>query len=211
VADTPILRPAGEKRERAADRIRRTARDLFYRQGIRAVGVDEIASRSGVTKPSLYRSFASKDALAAACLVDYERDFWTRFETAIAGHDDPRAQLRGFFERLSKRATQKRYRGCGLTNAAVEFPQRNHPARLVAERHKRALRARLQEMAAAMGVATPDELADGLMLLIEGAYVSAQLFGEDGPARSVAAAADALIAAALARTHPAAKYTGQSA
>src|SRR5271155_253643 len=52
----------------AADRIREAARDLFYRQGIRAVGVDEIVARAGVTKPSLYRSFASKDALAAACL-----------------------------------------------------------------------------------------------------------------------------------------------
>ena len=57
---------------RAADRIRQTARDLFYREGIRAVGVDEIVTRAGVTKPSLYRSFPSKDELAAAYLRDYE-------------------------------------------------------------------------------------------------------------------------------------------
>ncbi|HVI92222.1 MAG TPA: helix-turn-helix domain-containing protein, partial [Dongiaceae bacterium] len=58
-----------EKPLKAADRIRRTARDLFYQQGIRAVGVDEIVTQAGVTKPSLYRSFASKDELAAAYLV----------------------------------------------------------------------------------------------------------------------------------------------
>ncbi len=48
-------------------------------------------------------------------------------------------------------------------------------------------------MAAEMGATEPARLADGLLLLIEGAYASAQLFGEDGPARSVAYAADALI------------------
>ena len=195
--DTRPPGPAEAPRERAADRIRRTARDLFYRQGIRAVGVDEIAARSGVTKPSLYRSFASKDELAAACLADYEREFWQRFEDAVAGHCEPRAQLRAFFERLAARATQPQYRGCGLTNAAVEFPEHDHPGRLVAERHKRALRARLHDMAVAMGAPAPAQLADGLMLLIEGAYVSGQLFGEDGPARSVARVAEQLIEAAL--------------
>ena len=54
------------------DRIRQSARELFYREGIRAVGVDEIVNRAGVTKPSLYRSFSSKDALAAAYLAHYD-------------------------------------------------------------------------------------------------------------------------------------------
>src|SRR5262249_23596321 len=72
-------KPQPEKALKAADRIRRTARDLFYQQGIRAVGVDEIVHQAGVTKPSLYRSFASKDELAAAYLTDYDCDFWNRF------------------------------------------------------------------------------------------------------------------------------------
>src|SRR5882762_10007972 len=78
----------------AVDRIRATARDLFYREGIRAVGVDEIVNRAGVTKPSLYRSFSSKDELAAAYLRDYDGEFWIRFERAVAAHpDDPKAQI----------------------------------------------------------------------------------------------------------------------
>ncbi len=40
---------------KAADKILDVARDLFYREGIRAIGVDEIVNRAGVTKPSLYR------------------------------------------------------------------------------------------------------------------------------------------------------------
>ncbi len=62
--------PAPGRPKRAAERIRETAGELFYRQGIRAVGVDEIVTRAGVTKPSLYRSFPSKDELAAAYLRD---------------------------------------------------------------------------------------------------------------------------------------------
>ena len=110
-----------EKQDMKA-RILETADRLFYLQGIRAVGVDEIVSESGVTKPSLYRSFPSKDELAASYLRDYEQEFWNRFDASIKAHPgDPRAQLMAFFERLSSRAARKSYRGCGLTNAAVEF------------------------------------------------------------------------------------------
>src|SRR5215813_7656691 len=72
--------PSAEPPARAADRIRVSASELFYREGIRAVGVDEVVDRAGVTKPSLYRSFASKDDLAAAYMRDYELDFWEKFE-----------------------------------------------------------------------------------------------------------------------------------
>jgi len=182
-------------RPRATDRIRQTARELFYRQGIRAVGVDEIVSRAGVTKPSLYRGFSSKDELAAAYLRDFEGQFWQRFDAAVAAHPgDPRAQIRAYLEGLGKRASRAGYRGCGLTNACIEYPEPGHPARLVAEANKRALRRRLADMAAAMGAAEPQVLGDGLLLLMEGAFASGQLFGEDGPARSVAALADKLIA-----------------
>ena len=188
-----------EAPRKAADRIRDTARELFYREGIRAVGVDEIAAKAGVSKPSLYRAFVSKDELAAAYLRDYERAFWARFDAAVAAHPgDPRAQIAAFLGGLAGRAVAPGYRGCGLTNAAVEYPLRGHPARLVAEANKRELRRRLTGMAAAMGAADPASLGDGLLLLIEGAYATGQLFGPDGPARSVAIAADRLIEASLA-------------
>ncbi len=200
-----MSRTASEKAEkkderpvRAADRIKQSARELFYREGIRAVGVDAIVEQAGVTKPSLYRSFPSKDELAAAYLRDYEAAFWERFDAAVAAHPgDPRAQLRAFLTPVATRAAKHGYRGCGLTNAAVEYPEPGHPARLVAEANKHALRRRLAEMAAEMGAADPETLGDGLLLLIEGAYVSGQLFGKGGPARAVAAVADRLIAASL--------------
>ncbi|WP_284319161.1 TetR/AcrR family transcriptional regulator [Dyella acidisoli] len=169
---------------RAADRIRETAFDLFYREGIRAVGVEEIVSQAGVTKPSLYRAFESKDELIAAYLRDYNQRFFQRFEAPAADHpDDPKAQLLAYVDRLAVRASRDGYRGCGLTNAVIEYPDGDHPAHQVAVESKQQLRDRLHEMCSSMGARNSDELADGILLLLEGSYVSGQTFGEGGPAR----------------------------
>ncbi|WP_291187118.1 TetR/AcrR family transcriptional regulator [Dokdonella sp.] len=195
---TPSRSASSATPPRAIDRIRAVADDMFYREGIRAIGVDEIVTRAGVTKPSLYRSFASKDELAAAYLRDYEAAFWERFDAAAKGHEhDPRAHLLAYFEGLAQRASKGGYRGCGLTNAAVEYPQAEHPARKVAEANKRALRSRLAAMAKDMGAADAQALGDGLLLLLEGAYASGQLFGKGGPVRSLVENAQRLIDASV--------------
>ena len=192
--------PAPAQPPRAAERIRASARELFYREGIRAVGVDEIVNRAGVTKPSLYRAFPSKDDLAAAYLSDYDREFWPRFE-APGGkrYSDARTHVLAYIRELANRAVKDGYRGCGLSNAAVEYPGHTHPARLVAETHKKALRQRLRELAAEMGARDPRVLGDGLMLLIEGVYVTGQQ-SASGPAQSALAAAAALIDACVAKS-----------
>jgi AcrR family transcriptional regulator len=183
----------------AADRIRKTARELFYREGIRAVGVDEIVTRAGVTKPSLYRSFSSKDELAAAYLRDYDGEFWARFDHSAERHpNDPKAQILDYIRGLGQRAQRPDYRGCGLSNAAVEYPEPDHPARAVAEDHKQRLRTRLTEMAEGMGARRPQVLADGLLLLIEGVFVTGQLLGDRGPAMHAAEVAELMIDASRA-------------
>ena len=194
----PSISGQNETPLRAADKILNVARDLFYRQGIRAIGVDEVVRKAGVTKPSLYRSFPSKDELAASYLRRYDEEFWERFDEAVAAHPgDPRAQILAFLSRVAKRSQKPGYRGCGMTNAAVEYPEPEHPARLVSEDNKKELRRRLRAMAADMGARDANELGDGLLLLIEGAYISAQLFGPGGPSQAVARAANLLIEASL--------------
>jgi AcrR family transcriptional regulator len=186
---------ARRKPKLAGDKIRSTARDLFYRQGIRAVGVDEIVNAAGVTKPSLYRTFPSKDDLVAACLRDRGDSFLRRFETAMSrkGISGARGEFRKWLRALAVTATQPSYRGCGVTNAAVEYPDRNHVARKEALAIKTAFRNRLRRLARDLGARDPDDLADALMLLMEGSYVTGQLFGRSGPPRVVARTADALI------------------
>ncbi len=191
-------KPSAAPVPRAADRILETARKLFYRDGIRAIGVDEIVRQAGVTKPSLYRSFASKDELAASYLRAYDLEFWKKFDRSVEAHPgDARAQILDFLTGVGRRTVHVGYRGCGMTNAAVEYPEPGHPARTVGEANKRELRRRLRQMAADMGAADADTLGDGLLLLIEGAYISGQLFGAGGPAAAVAANAELLIDASV--------------
>ena len=185
-----------ERPKRAAERIQDSARELFYRQGIRAVGVDEIVARAGVTKPSLYRSFPSKDELVADYLRQYGVEFMQRFEAAIAAHSgEPRAGVLAWMKAVGERATQADYRGCGITNAVVEYPDPTHPGRAAAEANKTALRQRLQDLARDMGARHPRALGDSLLLLMEGCYATGQLFGPGGPAAVVEYTAAALIAA----------------
>lgn len=190
--------PPAEAPRRAADRIRDTAFELFYREGIRAIGVEEIVNRAGVTKPSLYRAFESKDELAATYLRDYDQRFRQRFQELAASHPgDPRGQLLAYLEGLASRASSVGYRGCGLTNAVIEYPDPAHPAHRVAVESKRAQREHLRHLSQAIGARDPAALADGLLLLIEGSYVSGQTFGDGGPARILARAAGCLIDASL--------------
>jgi AcrR family transcriptional regulator len=189
--------PSAERPARAADRIRASASELFYREGIRAVGVDEVVDRAGVTKPSLYRSFASKDDLAAAYMRDYELDFWEKFEKPGGkSYSDAREHVLAYIRWLSARALRKGYRGCGLSNATVEYPSRDNPARQVAEAHKKVFRKRLRELAAAMGARHPAVLGDALLLLIEGIYITGQQ-SEEGPAQSAVTVAKLLIDASV--------------
>ncbi len=113
-----MTKAAGPKR--AAERIRETAEELFYREGIRAVGVDEIVARAGVTKPSLYRSYPSKDELAADYLRHHGQERLKAFDTAMTQGDDPRANFLAWLRLISEKATKADYRGCGNSNAAVE-------------------------------------------------------------------------------------------
>jgi len=197
MSKTPETSPkAGDSLPKAADRILSTAGELFYREGARAIGVDEIVERAGTTKPSLYRAFGSKDQLIAAYLEGQAAHMWSFFDAAVAAHpDDPKAQVLAYVEALGDRALQKGFRGCGLTNAAVEYPDPKHVGRKVAVRSKEELRERLRDKARAMGAKKPKRLGDALLLLIEGVYVTSQLFGTDGPAGVARAAAEALIAA----------------
>jgi hypothetical protein len=85
-------------------------------------------------------------------------------------------------------------RGCALANAAIELPEKNHPARPVIEAFKRDQRERLAALCRAAGVSEPELVADELFLLLEGARVSTQSVGHGGPGCSFIRMGQALIA-----------------
>jgi AcrR family transcriptional regulator len=187
---------ARDVKKSARDRIFETACELFYERGIRAVGVETIAAEAGATKMTLYRNFPSKDELVAACLREQARESWTWWEEVIAPFaGDPRRQLEVLFEAFGQK-TCGDTRGCALSNAAIELHEPDHPARGVAVDHKRQMRSRIGELCREAGAAD-DTLADALFLLLEGAYVARVTLGEEGPVRSLSAAARTLMSCSL--------------
>ncbi|MDE5464709.1 AcrR family transcriptional regulator [Bradyrhizobium sp. RT6a] len=163
--------PKGEVSAR--ERILATASELFYREGIRAIGVDTVVERSGVSKTSLYRLFESKDALIAAFAAEQDRLFWAwwdRIEDQHAG--DPRAILEALLSGIAKRITHPAYRGCPFLNLATEFPDDNHPGRVIARRNKEEMRTRLAAVLGKLGVGDPNRTASQIALIINGAYVT---------------------------------------
>lgn len=177
-----------------AKRIFESARALFYERGVRAVGVEEIVSQAGVTKPSLYRNFASKDDLVVACLQDHVREAEARFDACVAAAgDDPRDRLRAVIAYKAADMQEPKFRGCAISNTAVEFPEPNMCGRAVIEEAKASFRGKLVALARAMDAREPEALADGLLLLIEGAYATHHIFGSQGPSQTLVRTADALI------------------
>src|SRR5215469_856971 len=154
-------------------RILDTACNLFYRQGVRAVGVDLVVEKAGVAKTSLYRHFRTKDDLVAAFLQREDEDFWSTWDQVADRHErHPAAELDAHLDWIGVRVARPNYRGCPQLNAAAEFPEPDHPARKVAAAHKQKLRRRLRGIAERLRVRHPDELAGQLALLINGAFVS---------------------------------------
>lgn len=179
-------------------RILSAARELFYRHGIRSVGVEAIAEAAGTNKMTLYRHFASKDELIAECLRQFAHeadDLWAKLAAEHPG--DAAAQLRGWVAAVACRLSDPHDRGCALANAAIEIPDKDHPARRVIEAFKSALRERLVALARTAGAAEPEVLADNLIMLVEGARVCAQSTGPGGPACRFVRTGEVLIAAQL--------------
>jgi AcrR family transcriptional regulator len=190
-----------EEKKPARQRILETASEMFYRDGVRAVGIDAIIARSGVAKMSLYRNFPSKDALVTAWLEERNAFFWRRWDQAEASRaGDPRGQIEAVLDMVAATASHPKWRGCPFHNTGTEFPEPDHPARAVILANKRAVRERLRSLAVAVGARDPDLLAQQLQLLIDGAYAIGQTLGPEGPAKTVASAGRALIAASLTAT-----------
>ena len=118
-AKTAATRREGDPPPR--ERILAAARALFYRRGIHVVGVDAIAEAAGTNKMTLYRHFASKDVLIAACLRELTREFDVAWEAIAAAHaGDPKGQLLAWLRHVCDFKENEADRGCALANAAIE-------------------------------------------------------------------------------------------
>lgn len=180
------MKNPGNTKEKGApsprDRILAAASDLFYSQGIRAVSVDEIAEAAQTNKMTLYRHFQSKDLLIAEYVRALAAEADAIWDDLARDHPgDPDTQLRAWIDAIADKLGSHGDRGCAVANAAVEIPEKDHPARAIIEAHKTHQRENLAQLCRAAGLANSDQLADELFLLAEGARINLQSVGACGP------------------------------
>ncbi len=195
-----ILRVMARSSDPTRTRIIQAASALFYSEGIRAVSVDAVAEKAGLTKKTLYYHFRSKDDLIAAYLAARDQPnlalFKRWFEEAEGALPDKVAAI---FTNLARSVRHPKWRGCGFLRTTAELANLpGHPAIKIGAAHKKKFEGWLLAVFEAAGIRDAGELARQMLLLLDGAFAVVLLHRDAGYMETAGSAAYALVAAALA-------------
>lgn len=177
----------------ARERVLAAAEELFYARGIQAVGMDAVRTASGVSLKRLYQMFPSKEDLVVSFLQQRDSRWLGRLTAAVQSHTDPRERITAVYDWLYAWFSEPDYRGCAFINSFGELGGISPAVADQARHHKREFHAYLAELTSAAGY--PDELAEHLALLAEGAIVNSSIFDTPEPATRARQAALTLMQA----------------
>jgi AcrR family transcriptional regulator len=173
-APAPASRPR-PGRSKARERILEAAYQLFSRQGIRAVGIDSIVDASGVARITLYRHFASKDALVLAFLERREERWvknWLQREVELRSAD-PGDRLLAIFDVFDEWFRRTDFEGCSFIKVLLEIAEPAHVLHQASRGYLARIRGFVSQLAAEAGVADPDTFARQWSILMKGSIVAA--------------------------------------
>ena len=180
------------------DELVRKALQVFYRDGFHATGMDKLVVETGVSKTSMYKHFRTKEDLILAVLRLRDENFRNWFIRRINElATEPADQMLASFDALAEWFEEDSYRGCMFIKAGAEFQDIDHPIHVQAGEHKRLLLEYYTDLARKAGASDPQKLGCQLLLLKEGAIVTAVLLNSCDPATDAKQAARVLIDAAL--------------
>jgi AcrR family transcriptional regulator len=166
---------AGSQSRGARARILDAAYELFSQNGIQAVGIDALISRSGVARQTLYRHFASKQDLVLAFLERRERE-WTRRwleEEVRARANDPAAGLVAIFDVFDEWFGRPDFEGCSFINVMLEHPDPTDPVHRASVSYLAGIRGFLERLAREAGIADARDFARQWHILMKGSIVAA--------------------------------------
>jgi AcrR family transcriptional regulator len=168
---------------------------LFYEEGIRAVSMDAVAAKAGLTKKTLYYHFASKDHLVTAYLTAQDQPTLALYRRWYGEADgDVGRKVRGIFEGLASAADRAKWRGCGFLRTTAELANTpGHPALKAGSAHKKRFEAWLAETLASEGVRDASEIARKILVLIEGAATIMLIHRDANYMRSASEMAEQLV------------------
>lgn len=179
----------------AKDRILDAANSLFYSEGIRAVSVDAISAKAGITKKTLYYHFKSKDDLIEAYLVSRDQPNLAQYRKWFDGADGALAdKVEAIFLNLATSARHPKWKGCGFLRTAAELANMpGHPAMKVGAAHKKKFEVWLLDLFEEQGIANSKELARHIVLLMDGAFSTVLVHNDPSYIESAGRAARELV------------------
>jgi AcrR family transcriptional regulator len=191
----PMVTPATTTRER----ILIAASKLFYSEGIRAVSVDAVAAKAGLTKRTLYYHFRSKDDLVAAYLTARDQPNMVLFRRWFDEARGPlSAKVQAIFRQLARNAGHPKWKGCGFLRTSAELANLpGHPAIKIGAAHKKKFESWLREEFEQADIGSAALLARQILLLLDGSFAVVQLHRDPSYMESAGEAAASLVEAAL--------------
>ncbi len=181
------------------ERILAAASKLFYGEGIRAVSVDAVAEKAGLTKRTLYYHFRSKDDLVAAYLAARDQPNMALFRRWF-GEAEGRlpARVQAIFRQLARNAGHPKWKGCGFLRTSAELANLpGHPAIKIGAAHKKKFEAWLRETFEQAGIGGAAQLARQILLLLDGSFAVVQLHRDPSYMEAAGEAAASLVDAAM--------------
>ncbi len=170
------------------------ALEVFYRDGFHATGMDKLVAETGISKTSMYKYFRTKEELILATLERRHTNLMALLADASdARADTPKGQLLASFDALQEWIASDEFNSCMFIKASSEYQDPAHPIHQASAAHKRALTEHMADLARKAGAKEPEALGRQLMLLKEGAIVTAHMQGKAFAAPDAKDAARALI------------------
>ncbi len=181
--------------DEAATRVLDAAEALFYERGVQAVGMDAVRTAAGVSLKRLYQCFPSKDHLVVDYLRRRDRRWLEALEAFVGRRSGAVDRVRAVFDWLHGWFAEPGFRGCAFVNSFGELGATSPAVADIARQHKDALKRHLTGLVAELPVDDPRALGEQLLLLVDGAIVSASITGDPAVAHQARTAAEALLAA----------------
>lgn len=185
----------------AKERIIDAANRLFYAEGIRAVSVDAVAKKAGITKKTLYYHFRSKDDLIEAYLTARDQPNLVLYEKWFDESDGMLAdKIEAIFLQLAQSARHPKWKGCGFLRTAAELANKpGHPAMKVGAVHKKKLEALLSDKIKKAGIVDATALARHIVLLLDGAFSTVLIHRDPEYIEAAGSAAKSLVLAKFSK------------
>jgi AcrR family transcriptional regulator len=191
-ASTPQERSAA-----ARARLLAAASELFYAEGVQSVGIDRLIEYAGVAKATLYSAFGSKEELVRAYLQARHAATMQRMSDVLeARYPTARERLVGVFEVQGLSFTDPGFRGCAFVGAKAEA-RPGGAVDEVANEYRAWLHRLFAGLAQEAGATDPKGLAQQLVLLYDGAGISAWLDRDPSAGDAARAVAAAFVSAAI--------------